>query len=154
MRWAQLRDRVINVPVPTANIKNTIQKLPSNPSDSGLIGVNWKRKTSYKNTHKREFIDENRVFNGLEYLIQHNPLYKDSIIDKNFLDSCKLKDPVGHEFFVGPNQNINSSEPLTDSDDELFLNIQENNLEDIYPSSHSSEDNEIDKQDKDYREFA
>ena len=75
--------------------------------------MNWKRKTSYKNTHKREFVDVNRVFSALEYLIQHNPLYKDSIIDKNFLDSCKLQDPAGHDFFVGPNQHIGSSDSLT-----------------------------------------
>ena len=53
--WAQLRDRVINVPVPAMNITNTIQQLPRNPSDSGLIGVNWKRKVSYKNTHIQIF---------------------------------------------------------------------------------------------------
>ena len=69
-RWAQLRDRVINVPVPTENIKNTIKCLPRNPSDSGLIGVNWKRKVGYKNTHKRELVDTNRVFDALEYLIK------------------------------------------------------------------------------------
>ena len=36
-RWAQIRDRVICVPVPTQNIRNTISKLPRNPSESGLI---------------------------------------------------------------------------------------------------------------------
>ena len=56
-RWAQLRDRVINVPVPTQNVNQTIKNLPRNPSDSGLIGVNWKRKAGYTNTHKREFVD-------------------------------------------------------------------------------------------------
>ena len=40
--WAQLRDRVINIPVETTNIQATIEKLPRNPSYSELIGVNWK----------------------------------------------------------------------------------------------------------------
>ena len=43
-QWAQLRDRVICVPVPCKNIKNTITSLPRTPTESGLIGVNqgWK----------------------------------------------------------------------------------------------------------------
>ena len=49
-RWVQLRDRVINVPVPTRNIKAPIESLPRNPSDSGLISVNWKKKSSSKCT--------------------------------------------------------------------------------------------------------
>ena len=35
-RWAQLRDRVINVPIPAVNVKKTIESLPRNPTDSGL----------------------------------------------------------------------------------------------------------------------
>ena len=102
-RWAQLRDRVINVPIPAVNVKKTIESLPRNPTDSGLIGVNWKRKKSYKNTHKCELVDVNRIFNGLEYLVQNNPLYKDSRIDRNFTDKCKAQDPSGYEFFIAQN---------------------------------------------------
>ena len=103
--WPHFKDRVINVPVPARNVKQTIQKLPRNPSDSGLIGVNFKRKVSYKNTHKRELVDLNRIFKGWEHLIQHNPLYKDSEIDRDFLNSCKANDPSGHDFFIA---HINS----------------------------------------------
>ena len=39
-RWAPLRDRVINVPIPVVNVKKTIESLPRNPTDSGLIEIN------------------------------------------------------------------------------------------------------------------
>ena len=89
------------------------------------LGVNFKRKVSYKNTHKRELVDVNRIFKALEYLIEHNPLYKDSEIDRDFLNSCKETDPAGHDFFIDPessDQNI-SSPQLESDDDELFRNI-------------------------------
>ena len=44
LQWAQLRDRVICVALPSRNIAQTISSLPRNTTDSGLIGVNWKRK--------------------------------------------------------------------------------------------------------------
>ena len=34
----------IHFAVPISNVKATIESLPRSPSDSGLIGVNWKRK--------------------------------------------------------------------------------------------------------------
>ena len=151
-QWAQTRDRVINVPVPTISIKNTIKNLPRNLSESGLLGVRWKRKKSYKNTHKTQLVDINRVFNGLEYLIDHNPLYKDSNINKDFLDTCKLNDPSGHDFFLDQNNNL---ETINSEDDELFQNINSQNQQNTEHSTNSSEpDNEIDKQDKDYNEYA
>ena len=125
--WAQLRDKVINVPVPCTNIKNTISSLPRNPSESGLIGVNWKRKKSFKNTHIRQLVDVNRVFEGLEYLIDNNPSYRDSTIDRDFINRCKNQDPSGHEFFISNNEvaELNSDEDhFHTEDDELFQNIK------------------------------
>ena len=109
---------------------------------------------SYKNTHKRELVDVNRIFKALEYLIEHNPLYKDSEIDRDFLDSCKATDPAGHEFFIGPessDQNI-SSPQMDSDDDELFRNINSQD-QPMSGANSSSDENEIDKQDKDYAEF-
>ena len=152
-RWAQIRDRVINVPVPTQNVRATIESLPRNPSDSGLIGVNWKRKKSLKNVHKQQLVDVNRVLEGLEYLVDHNPLYKDSAIDKDFVQRCKLQDPEGHDFFLNPAND----DQLNSSDDELFLNIDEGQMENAKNrkvTSDEEEDDEIDQQDKEYRYFA
>ena len=82
------------------NIKNTISSLPRNPTESGLIGVNWKRRVSMKNTHKTQFVDLNRLYDGLEYLIEHHQDYKNSSIDKDFLNRCKTQDPAGHDFLL------------------------------------------------------
>ena len=152
-RWAQLRDRVINVPVPTRNVKATIKSLPRNPSDSGFIGVNWKRKKSFKNVHKQQLVDVNRVFDGLEYLVDHNPLYKGSAIDRGFIQRCKLQNPEGHDLFLSPGND----DQLNSSDDELFLNINEAQMENAANGQITSEDEEedkIDQQDREYCDFA
>ena len=68
-------------------------------------------------------MDVNRIFDGLKYLVSHSPLYKDSSIDRNFIDRCKVQDPSGHDFFIGENDssNLNGNNDLLDSeDDEIF----------------------------------
>ena len=75
---AQIRARVINIPVPSRNIKATIESLPRTPSDSGLIGINWRRKKSLKNIHLQPLVDRKRILDALQYLVDYNPLYKDS----------------------------------------------------------------------------
>ena len=123
-QWAQLRDRVINVPIDPINLQSTIEKLPRNPSDSGLIGVNWKRKLSFKNTHKREFVDINRVFDAIEYLIKNHSSYRSANINTDFLTTCKSTDPLGHAFFIAPNEVEHSLDSQMNSDDdELFMQI-------------------------------
>ena len=67
-RWTALKDRVINIPVEKENVINTIKKLPRLPQESGLVEVKLKRKLGYKNNHKREFVDPNKIFKALKYL--------------------------------------------------------------------------------------
>ena len=153
-RWAQMKDRVINVPVPCGNIKNTISSLPRNPTDSGLIAVNWKRKVLYKNTHKSQLVDVNRIFDALEYLVQHNPLYKDSSIDRDFINRCQTEDTSGHEAFIADNddENMNrdENEILNDPNGELGRTIEaEEQL-----SDSDNEPSAIEREDEDYNNFA
>ena len=43
-RWSGTHDRLINVPVGSDDILNTIQSLPRTPKEAGLIQVKLKRK--------------------------------------------------------------------------------------------------------------
>ena len=160
-RWSQLRDRVINVPVPAVNIRNTIASLPRNPTESGLIGVNWKRKKSFTNTHLRQLVDVNRVINGLDYLVENNPLYKDTIIDREFIESCKAQDPSGHDFFLSNPEceaEYAGHGGLNSDDDPMF---QHNSVgaeggpeTSSHPSKSYGEEDDVDKQDEEYIEYA
>ena len=134
--------------MPCQNIRNTISSLPKNPTESGLIPVNWKRKVSYKNTHKAQYVDINRLFDGLEYLIAHNPLYKESTIDQNFLNRCKDQDPLGYDAFLEQDPELDE----INSDDEAFLQIIENENDSL--SEDNQSEDEMEKEDKEYNDYA
>ena len=59
---------MISVPVGTDSVNNTIQQLPRLPAEAGLIAVGLKRKQSYKQNHKKEYIDANKNFLALDFL--------------------------------------------------------------------------------------
>ena len=59
---------MINIPIEKESIINTIQKIPRLPTESGLVEIKLKRKMTYKNNHKREFVDPNKIFKALEFL--------------------------------------------------------------------------------------
>ena len=148
-QWAQIRDRVICVHVPCQNKRKTISQLPRNPTESGLIGVNWKRRDSYKNTHLTQYVDTNRLFEVLEYFIEYNPLYKNSTIDHEFLERCKSHYPSRHEFFIDSTTHEDNSET---GDDDLFLQISENiQVRNIDENSHGSHlDSALEKEEEEY----
>ena len=61
-RWTALKDRVVNVPIKEDSIINTLDQLPRTPQAAGLIGVALKRKVEYKNAHKHQLIDPDKIF--------------------------------------------------------------------------------------------
>ena len=61
-RWTALKDRLINIPINDDDIVNTLAQMPRTPKDAGLIGVALKRKKEYKNSHKNQLIDPQKLF--------------------------------------------------------------------------------------------
>ena len=56
-----MTDKIVNVPITNEDISNTIELLPRTPKEAGLIGVALKRKLEYKNTHKRQLINPDKI---------------------------------------------------------------------------------------------
>ena len=65
---AACKDRLINIPIGTDDVLNTLQKLPRTPKEAGLLEVKLKRKLDYKNTHKQAYIDPKKMYKALEFL--------------------------------------------------------------------------------------
>ena len=70
--------------------------LPRNPSDSGLVALKLKRKKIYKNVHKYQVIDTNRVIKCLRYFIKYHPSYKNCQLDEALISRCQEEDPSGY----------------------------------------------------------
>ena len=97
-RWTALKDRVINVPINEDSILNTLEQLPRTPQDAGLIGVALKRKKEYKNTHKHQLVNPNKLFKMLEKLKKNkNPYYQFYDTYSEYENRCRTLDPLGYQ---------------------------------------------------------
>ena len=67
-RMAACKDRLINIPIGSDDVINTLECLPRTPKEAGLIEVKLKRKLEYKNNHQQAFIDPQKIFKALEFL--------------------------------------------------------------------------------------
>ena len=105
-RWTALKDRVVNVPINDDSIINTLDKLPRTPQAAGLIGVALKRKVEYKNTHKHQLIDPDKLFRMMEKLKKYkNPHYQFYDDYNNYQARCLETDPEGYKIIF--NDDIN-----------------------------------------------
>jgi hypothetical protein len=97
-RWTALKDRLINIPINDDDIVNTLEQMPRTPRDAGLVGVALKRKKEYKNSHKNQLIDPNKLFKMLEKLKKNGNKYYQFYDDFNqYRARCKESDPVGYD---------------------------------------------------------
>ena len=93
-----MKDRLINVPIRDEDIINTLEQMPRTPKDAGLIGVALKRKKEYRNTHKHQLIDPNKLFKMLDKLKGHkNKYYQFYDNYKTYQERCKESDPLGYD---------------------------------------------------------
>ena len=121
-RWTALKDRVINIPIEKDNVINTIKQLPRLPAESGLVEVKLKRKIEYKNVHKNEYVDPNKIFKALEYLrAKGHPGYKDFNTREEYMDRCKETDKEGYQSIFEPDDDV----------DEVFEQLDPMNVDEI-----------------------
>ena len=96
-RWTALKDRAINVPIPESSVLNTIDMLPRTPKEAGLIAVSLKRKKEFKNSHKSQLINTERLFRVLRKLKDNNHPYYQFFDDCNSYEQrCFQTDPDGY----------------------------------------------------------
>ena len=104
---------MINVPIHEDSIINTLEQMPRTPKDAGLIGVALKRKKEYKNTHKHQLVNPEKLFRMLAKLKKSkNPHYR-FYDDYNVYEGrCKTADPLGYEVIF--NQDYDDIQDLVD----------------------------------------
>ena len=101
-RWAATRKQMISVPVTPEAVLNTVQILPRLPRQAGLVELKLKRKKEYERSHKKEFVDPEKIMKVLLLLKNSgNPYYQ---FDNNLNDyeqRCKDQDVNGHQLLFG-----------------------------------------------------
>ena len=72
-----VKDKLVNVPVDSSDVINTIRNIPRTPKEAGLVQVKLKRRLKYKNHHSHEFISPDKIFKMLEFLKKsRHPYYQ------------------------------------------------------------------------------
>ena len=72
-------DRVICVPIQDDDVIKNVTSLPRTSANDGYITVNLKRMKSLKKNEMQEIVQPEQLLDGLEYLRQNHPAYKDVI---------------------------------------------------------------------------
>ena len=78
-RWGGTKKQMISVPVSQETVQETVNQLPRLPKDAELVPVNLKRKMEYKNSHKTEFINPEKVLKVLQILKTSAILFTNSV---------------------------------------------------------------------------
>ena len=103
-RWAATKKQMISVPVTEDTVSKTLRQLPRLPKDAGLVPVNLKRKLEYRNTHKKEYIDPEKVLKVTKFLKDSGHPYYQFCDDYNletYAERCKEQDKMGYDLLFG-----------------------------------------------------
>ena len=153
-RWTALKDRAINVPIPETSVLNTINMLPRTPKEAGLVAVSLKRKKEFKNSHKSQLINTERMFRVLKKLKENNhPYYKFYDDHSTYEQRCFQTDADGYALTHGDldDEVIEEIERMeTTNVSEVHDEISEcNNVAENGISNSDDEDNENEEISKD-----
>ena len=150
-RWTALKDKIVNIPIKDNDILNTIEQMPRMPKEAGLIGVELKRKKEYKNTHKQQLINPEKLYKMLDTLKRAgNPYYQFYDDYNTFKEKCQSNDPAGHEIIFKSIEDTHDDlhEDLHPAD---YCNLQDN-INDESNSCIDSDDSN-DQEEKEEKEY-
>ena len=138
-RWTQLIDRIINIPVTNESINNTLSLLPRTPSSAGLIPITLKRRLEYKNSHKSQLVDSDKMFRWIQKAKENNhPYYDDVSCPDSYRARCLANDKDGYEILFG----ADCQDDLLDDSIEA-MNIPELSLNDEVMSQPEEGDDSL-----------
>ena len=125
-RWPAMKDRTVNIPVYESDVLKTVQSLPRTPSEAGIIPINLKRKLSYKQSHKTQYVSVDKILRALETLKNLGNRYYQFVPDFcQFKKKCKETDTDGFNFLF-QEETENEEETINDENKNVVL---EENIE-------------------------
>ena len=105
-RWSGMKDKQVNIPIASSKINDTLEKLPRTPQSAGLIGVQLKRKLEYKNSHKHQLINPEKLFLFIDKAKEMgNPYYRDVSTFESYRNVCRKLDKDGFNLVFGEDED-------------------------------------------------
>ena len=155
-RMSAMKDKTVSVPVSTADVAETITKLPRTPTDASLTVVQLKRRLNYPGVHKQQLINMSNVMQALRTFIElKNPYYQNILEDKQFKERCQKTDPEGFRILF-PEEDINLSdlEINSQSCDDKEVNEMEfdKSSQNVVQPDESSKNQDCEEEENEYLE--
>ena len=115
-RMLALKDRVVNIPIPCETISANIDSLPRSLNQAQIIPIALRRKKSYINNYVKQFVNPEKLLQGVNYLKQFYPPYKNvdinydklsNLLNTSFLDTCEESvESISNEMLLNANDEI------------------------------------------------
>ena len=119
-RWSGMKDKQVNIPISSSKINNTLEMLPRTPNSAGLLGVQLKRKLEYKNNHKHQLINPQKLFLFIDKLkFKGNPYYQDVLTFESYKQTCRDLDKDGFKLVFGDDECDEEEEQHSQLEDKL-----------------------------------
>ena len=145
-RWTGLKDKIINVPISTVAINNTLALLPRTPAQAGLIGISLKRRKEMKNTHKQQLINPDKIFRMLQKLKESgSPYHQNLMTPANYRILCNDTDKTGYETIYGEEEE----DILEDLEEMPRFDLQDELTDEETQEGEESQDDESKKENND-----
>ena len=141
-----MKDKTVNIPIFETDIIKTVESLPRTPNEAGIIPVNLKRKLSYKNTHKTQYVSVPKLVKALETLKALGNRYYQFVPDyAQFKEKCKETDIDGFNFLFPEDCVVD--DPDVQVSTEQSLQDSEESLTSAYAVDNEATDEEVEDQD-------
>ena len=151
-RWSGMKDMQVNIPITSERINETLEKLPRTPQNAGLIGVKLKRKQEYKNSHKHQLINPQKLFLFIDKAKEMgNPYYKDVMTFETYRQACKKSHEDDLNLVFGddtePDEELNDENDISEEGashviDEFLMDALEPEFADDPDEELSKDDDE------------
>ena len=114
-----MKDQTVNIPLFETDVLKTIESLPRTPTEAGIIPINLKRKLSYKQNHKTQYVSVEKILKALGTLKDlHNQYYQFVPDLQQFKQKCQETDVEGFNFLFETVDEENDIPELTDDEAE------------------------------------
>ena len=90
-RMLGLRDRVVNVPIKSSTIKQTVESLPRTLEEAQVIPIALKRKKAMVSSHFEQYVNPAKIRDAVKFLIGKYPFYEDIQFNMHKVDNIWSK---------------------------------------------------------------
>jgi hypothetical protein len=160
-RMEMMNDIVVNVPIDNEDIIQSVNALPRNSSNNGLVWCQLKRLLELKSAYKSEMVRPEKIIEALLWLKLHHPEYLDILINdiKSIDDllglNCENKNEASVDVDSSNDEKNSEEDDNDDNSADESVNVDssndENNAEEDTNYENSAESSPNDSNAKSFK---